>query len=51
MPCSVRACLIGIPFQQFAVVKPVALGLAVAIAALPGEIAARAHPAHLLRSE
>jgi putative ABC transport system permease protein len=43
--------VLDIPLQQFAVVIPVALGLAVAIAALPGETAARAHPAHLLRSE
>jgi len=43
--------VLGIPLQQFAVVIPAALGLAVAIAALPGQTAARAHPAQLLRSE
>jgi hypothetical protein len=40
-----------IPLPWFAVLIPIALGLAVAIAALPGESAARAKPAHLLRSE
>jgi putative ABC transport system permease protein len=40
-----------IPLPWFAAVIPIALGLAVAIAALPGESAARAKPAHLLRSE
>jgi hypothetical protein len=40
-----------IPLPWFAVLIPIALGLAVAIAALPGESAARAKPAQLLRSE
>jgi ABC-type lipoprotein release transport system permease subunit len=40
-----------IPLPWFAVLIPIALGLAVAIAALPGESAARVKPAHLLRSE
>jgi putative ABC transport system permease protein len=40
-----------IPLLQFAVLIPIALGLAVAIAALPAESAARAKPAHLLTSE
>jgi FtsX-like permease family len=40
-----------IPLLWFAVLIPIALGLAVAIAAPPGESAARANPAHLLRSE
>ena len=40
-----------IPLPWFAALIPIALGLAVAIAALPGESAARAKPAHLLRSE
>jgi putative ABC transport system permease protein len=40
-----------VPVQQFAVLVPIALGLAGAIAAIPGESAARARPAHLLRSE
>jgi len=40
-----------VPLPWFAVLTPIALGLAVAIAALTGESAARAKPAHLLRSE
>jgi FtsX-like permease family/MacB-like periplasmic core domain len=40
-----------IPLPSFAVLIPIALGLAVTIAALPGESAARAKPAQLLRSE
>lgn len=40
-----------IPLGQFAAMIPLALGLAVAIAALPGESAARVRPAQILRSE
>jgi putative ABC transport system permease protein len=40
-----------IPLGQFAAMIPLALGLAVAIAALPGESAARVRPAQVLRSE
>ena len=43
--------VLNIPFQHFAVVILAAMGLAVAISALPGRSAAHAQPAELLRSE
>jgi hypothetical protein len=43
--------VLEIPLWQFAVVIPAALALAVAIAAVPGESAARAQAARVLRSE
>jgi FtsX-like permease family len=43
--------VLEIPVRQFAVVIPAALILAVAIAMIPGESAARAQPARVLRGE
>ena len=43
--------VLDLPLQQFAVLVPIALGLAVTIAALPGESAARAKHTQLLTSE
>jgi FtsX-like permease family len=43
--------VLDVPVLQFAVVIPAALALAVAIAMVPGESAARARPARVLRSE
>jgi ABC-type lipoprotein release transport system permease subunit len=43
--------VLTIPLGQFAVVTGGALVLAVAIAALPGEAAARARPSQVLRRE
>jgi hypothetical protein len=42
--------VIDVP-HLLAVIAPVAVALAVALAALPGESAARARPAEILRSE
>jgi ABC-type lipoprotein release transport system permease subunit len=43
--------VLEIPARQFAVVIAAALALAVAIAVIPGESAARAQPARVLRGE
>jgi hypothetical protein len=40
-----------VPLATLGVLVPVALALALAIAAVPGESAARARPAQILRSE
>jgi len=43
--------VLQVPVQQLSAVVPIALALTVAIAALPGESAARTKPAQVLRSE